>query len=103
VLLADTRGNDSWRDFSLERGAGSWIGVPMCAGNRVIGLLSLMHSRPDRFTPEHLRLAASLAVPATVAIENARQYERAEIYSAELEKRLGELRRIGKPSGFDVN
>jgi PAS domain S-box-containing protein len=89
VLLADTRGNDSWRDFSLERGAGSWIGVPMCAGNRVIGLLSLMHSRPDRFTPEHLRLAASLAVPATVAIENARQYERAEIYSAELEKRLG--------------
>jgi PAS domain S-box-containing protein len=103
VLLADTRVNGSWRDFSLEPGAKSWIGVPMCAGNRVIGLLSVMHSRPDQFTPEHLRLAASLAIPATAAIENARLCERAEIYSAELEKRLGGLRRVEKPSGYDVN
>jgi GAF domain-containing protein len=75
----------------------------MCAGNRVIGLLSVMHSKPDQFTSEHLRLTASLAIPATAAIENARLCERAEIYSAELEKRLGELHRRGKPSGFDVN
>jgi PAS domain-containing protein len=103
VLLADTRGAGSWRDFSLEGGTKSWIGVPMCAGNRVIGLLSLMHSRTHQFTPEHLRLAASLAIPATAAIENARLCERAEIYSAELERRLGELHRMEKPSGFDVN
>jgi PAS domain S-box-containing protein len=103
VLLADTRVDGSWRDFSLESGAKSWIGVPMCAGNRVIGLLSVMHSKPDQFTSEHLRLTASLAIPATAAIENARLCERAEIYSAELEKRLGELHRRGKPSGFDVN
>jgi PAS domain S-box-containing protein len=103
VLLADTRGDDSWREFSLEGGTKSWIGVPMCAGNRVIGLLSVMHGRPDQFTPEHLRLTASLAIPATAAIENARLCERAEIYSAELEKRLGELRRMKKPFGFDVN
>jgi PAS domain S-box-containing protein len=103
VLLADTLADESWRDFSLEGGTKSWIGVPMCAGNRVIGLLSVMHGRPDQFTREHLRLAASLAIPATAAIENARLCERAEIYSAELENRLGELRRREKPSGFNVN
>jgi GAF domain-containing protein len=62
-----------------------------------------MHGRPDQFTREHLRLAASLAIPATAAIENARLCERAEIYGAELENRLGELRPREKPSGFNVN
>jgi hypothetical protein len=43
------------------------------------------------FTNEHLRLAKSLAVPASVAIQNARIHELAEIYAAELELRLEEL------------
>jgi hypothetical protein len=38
-----------------------------------------------RFTREHLRLAKSLALSAAVAIQNARLYERAEIYASELE------------------
>ena len=45
-----------------------------------------------KFSAEHLRLAKSLAIPATVAIQNARTHERAEIYAAELELRLDELR-----------
>jgi GAF domain-containing protein len=53
-----------------------------------------MHAKPEQFTAEHLRLAACLAIPATVAIENARLYEQAEIYSAELEKRLADVRRM---------
>jgi PAS domain S-box-containing protein len=36
-------------------------------------------------------LTKSLAIPAAVAIQNARLYERAEIYGAELERRLGDL------------
>jgi len=39
----------------------------------------------------HFRLAKSLAVPAAVAIRNARTHERAEIYAAELEARLQEV------------
>ena len=38
-----------------------------------------------------MRLAKSLAIPAAVAIQNARLYERAEIYGAELERRLADL------------
>jgi PAS domain S-box-containing protein len=54
-------------------------------------MLSLGASETDTFSPEHMRLAKSLAVPAAVAIQNARLYERAEIYGAELEKRVADL------------
>ena len=40
-----------------------------------------------------MRLARSLAIPGAVAIQNARLYERAEIYGAELEQRLADLER----------
>lgn len=41
-----------------------------------------------------MRLAKSLAIPAAVAIQNARLYERAEIYGSELEKRLADLEQV---------
>ena len=47
-------------------------------------------------TQEHLRLAKSLAIPAAVAIQNARLYEQAEIFRAELEHRLGDLEQAQK-------
>jgi len=56
---------------------------------RVLGLLSIGHSRPCAFTSEHFRVAQSLAISAAVAIQNARLYERAEIYAAELEAMIG--------------
>jgi len=65
--------------------------VPLLAAGRVLGILSLGSNTPHIFTTEHLRLAKSLAVPAAVAIQNARTHERAEIYATELELRLHEL------------
>ena len=59
-------------------------------------LLSLGDTRAQAFTQEHLRLAKSLAIPAAVAIQNARLYERAEIFRAELEQRLADLEQAQK-------
>ncbi len=72
----------------------SWIGVPLVASGHVLGILSLGKRSANAYTPEHLRLAKCLAVPAAVAIQNARTHERAEIYAAELELRLEELRNM---------
>jgi PAS domain S-box-containing protein len=66
----------------------SWLGVPLIAGGDVLGILSLGKNSSAAYSPEHLRLAKSLAIPAAVAIQNARTHERAEIYAAELEFRL---------------
>jgi PAS domain S-box-containing protein len=70
----------------------SWIGIPLIAAGRVLGVLSLGKTSASCYTPEHLRLAKSLAIPAAVAIQNARTHERAEIYASELELRLEQLR-----------
>jgi PAS domain S-box-containing protein len=91
VLLSDTRTEPDWQSFPGHSYFHSWMCVPLVAAQRILGLLSLGHTQSGAFSDEHLRLAMSLAIPAAVAIQNARLYERAEIYSTELEQRLAEL------------
>jgi len=74
----------------------SWLCVPLVASQQVLGLLSLGDTHAQAFTQEHLRLAKSLAIPAAVAIQNARLYEQAEIFRAELEQRLADLEQAQK-------
>jgi PAS domain S-box-containing protein len=92
ILLLDVAKQSEWREIQPLDSVHSWLGVPLVAGGHVLGILSLGAKAPSVFTPEHLRLAKSLAVPAAVAVRNARVHERAEIYAAELELRLRELR-----------
>jgi PAS domain S-box-containing protein len=92
ILLANVAEEPEWRDTEPLDRIQSWLGVSLVAAGHVIGVLSLGADSPFAFTSEHLRLAKSLAVPAAVAIQNARIHERAEIYAAELELRLQELR-----------
>jgi PAS domain S-box-containing protein len=91
VLVPDTALEPDWQTFKGYAHMGSWLAVPLVASQRVLGLLSLGDARAHAFTLEHVRLAKSLAIPAAVAIQNARLYERAEIYGTELEQRLEDL------------
>lgn len=91
ILLVDVARHSEWREIQPFAGAHSWLGVPLVAGGQVLGILSLGAKASSVFEPEHLRLAKSLAVPAAVAIQNARTHERAEIYAAELQARLSKL------------
>lgn len=93
LLVPDTIEQDGWQRFRGHSHFRSWLGVPLIASGSVLGVLSLGDSEARMFTQEHVRLAKSLAIPAAVAIQNARLYERAEIYGAELEKRVAELER----------
>jgi PAS domain S-box-containing protein len=91
VHLSDVARETEWRSAPPLDQIQSWLGVPLLSAGRVLGILSLGSNAPHVFTTEHLRLAKSLAVPAAVAIQNARTHERAEIYATELELRLHEL------------
>jgi PAS domain S-box-containing protein len=93
VLISDTNEEPQWADFKGHAHMRSWLCVPLVASQRVLGFLSLGDTRAHTFTPDHVRLAKSLALPGAVAIQNARLYERAEIYGAELEQRLADLER----------
>src|SRR6266404_2130969 len=96
ILLQDVAKQSEWQNVQPLDHLQSWLGIPLVAAGRVLGILSLGTNAPRSFTTEHLRLAKSLAIPAAVAIQNARMHERAEIYAAELEARLRELREAQK-------
>jgi GAF domain-containing protein len=83
LLLPDTREEAEWTEITALVQIRCWLGVPLITSDCVVGLLSIGSTHARRFTPEHLRLAKSLALPAAVAIHNARLYQWAEIYAAE--------------------
>lgn len=83
VSLADTRDEAEWIETKALAHIRCWLAVPLVTSDCVLGLLSIGSTQARRFTPEHLSLAKSLAIPAAVAIHNARLYEWAEIYAAE--------------------
>jgi PAS domain S-box-containing protein len=94
ILLRDTKVTQQWQPFHGHTATRSWLCVPLLASQQTLGILSIGHAEPDVFTSEHLRRAELLAIPAAVAIQNARLYERAEIYGAELESRIADLRHV---------
>jgi len=92
VLIADTGEEDEWKTFKGHGQLRSWLSVPLVASGEYLGLLSIGHSDPNRYTSEHLRRAELLAIPAAAAIQNARLYETAQIYGSELEQRIADLK-----------
>jgi len=91
LLISDTAREQDWKSFKGVAHFRSWLCIPLVGSDSMLGLLCLGDTHSQRFTAEHLRLAKSLAIPAAVAIQNARLYERAEIYGTELEHRLADL------------
>jgi PAS domain S-box-containing protein len=91
VLVRDTQQQEGWQTFEGHSGFRSWLCVPLVASEEFLGFLSVGHTQPDHFTEDHLRRAEVLAIPAAVAIQNARLYMTAEIYGSELAKRLADL------------
>jgi len=96
VFVRDTEDDSCWprcRIFSHTR---AWMGIPLIASEQILGILSISASAPHAFTPEHFRMAKSLAIPAAVGIQNARTHERAAIYASELELQLKVLQETRK-------
>jgi PAS domain S-box-containing protein len=96
LLIPNTALETEWAFFKSFSHLRSWLCVPLVAAQQVLGVLSLGDTHAHAFTQEHLRLAKSLAIPAAVAIQNARLYEQAEIFRAELEQRLADLEQAQK-------
>jgi PAS domain S-box-containing protein len=101
VHLNDTRDENEWRDHKAFRNVRSWLAVPLVSSDAVLGLLSIGSAKPGFFTTEHFRMAKSLAIPAAVAIQNARLYEWAAIYAAERKTLLKKINESPKTSEFD--
>jgi signal transduction histidine kinase len=75
VAIADTHAHPQWGPRMRPEFERSWLGVPLVAGGRSIGLYSLVRTEAGSFSAEQARLAAALAAPASVAIHNAALFE----------------------------
>ena len=73
-----------------ENPTNSYIGVPLMSRDRVIGVLSVQSRRPNAYSEADLRLLETVATQASIAIENARAYERL----AETAEQLREIDRF---------
>jgi len=77
TIVFDTKGDERWLAVTDEHLATrSAISVPFLRQERVVGVLTLVHPEPSRFTEEHLDLLLSIANQAAIAVENARLYEK---------------------------
>jgi signal transduction histidine kinase len=52
----------------------SWLGAPMCIGERVVGVISLQAYHPDAYDETEQRLLSTIADQVAVAVEAARLY-----------------------------
>lgn len=78
AFVPDTSKDERWlrrADDSLTRsGAKSALCVPLMARERLVGVLTLVHSVPNAFTEDDLKLMQAIADQASVAVLNARLY-----------------------------
>ena len=66
----------------------SWLGVPMIARDRVVGVIAVESYRKNAFTADDLILLTAIANQAAVAIENAHLYRDLEGLTYALEQRV---------------
>lgn len=61
-----------------ERMSESWLGVPMIAGNTLVGLLLLASYEPDAFSESDVALLTNIAGQAALALDNANHHAQVE-------------------------
>jgi GAF domain-containing protein len=74
-IIADTTTYPGWVDITGLEYIRSWLGVPLTASGRTIGLYSIDKAEPGYFTAEHMQLAEALATQAALSIQNALLYQ----------------------------
>lgn len=97
VVVVDTHLEPDWQLVHGADHVRNWMGVPLVASGKVIGLYSVDKTEPGFFKPEHARLAETLAARAASAIQNAQLFEQSQMVSRQLiEAQEDERRRISR-------
>jgi PAS domain S-box-containing protein len=91
VSIADTRAYPGWEHPAGAGGVISWLGVPLVAGGKSIGIYSVDKREAGFFTDEYRLLAEALAGQAAAAIQNANLLAQVQRSATDLEARAKEL------------
>ncbi|MFZ5916729.1 MAG: GAF domain-containing protein [Chloroflexota bacterium] len=73
----------------IGKEAHSWLGVPMLAGDQVLGVMCVQsYERENSYDQDHLSLLSTIAAQAAVAVRNAQLYRQVQDLVQEMEKRV---------------
>jgi len=89
LLIADTYQDPRWVIFKETSWVRSYLIVPVCLGNKVIGLLNLDDDTPGKFVKDDIKKLQPLVNAAAIALENAQLFE-------EVRKEITERKRAEK-------
>lgn len=75
-VVRDIRAYPAWTGYPFVGDTRSWLGVPLVANNRVIGMYCLTKNTPGFYGESHLELAETLASQTAAAIQSAWLFEK---------------------------
>jgi diguanylate cyclase (GGDEF)-like protein/PAS domain S-box-containing protein len=78
LIIHDTDINPIWKQHHKKYGMRSFLGVPICTQQKVIGILNLQSAEIDHFQQKHAEWLQAFANQAALAIENSRLFARVE-------------------------
>lgn len=97
MLIGDVQSMKGWRQPEWLPEDRSWLGMPLIAKNKVIGMLSMSRVEPAAFNQDEILLASTFAVQASIALDNARLYDKEmsfnQLLGRMVEQRVEELNR----------
>jgi PAS domain S-box-containing protein len=89
MLISDTYQDSRWIIFKETSWIRSRLSMPVCLGNKVIGLLNLDDDTPGKFVKDDIKKLQPLVNAAAIALENARLFE-------EVRKEISERKKAEK-------
>ena len=91
-LLCETLQEQIDRGATIATGeCETYLGVPILAGKEAIGVLSVQHPQPGKYTQDDVRLVSTIATNLGIALENARLFTESQNANEALENRVKEL------------
>ncbi len=76
----------------------SWLGVPLIASGRVIGVIALEKEQANFYTPEYIQAATTFAGQAAVGLQNASLYQESVHRMLELDRSARVLEMLNRLS-----
>jgi signal transduction histidine kinase len=86
VIVDDVTLSAGWQQVQWLPLNRSWMGVPLFAQDRVLGMISLTRREAAAFSPDDAILASTFALQAASALENANLYEEIVRFNEHLEQ-----------------
>lgn len=88
LIIPDVQQRSDWQNVLTLPKTRSWVGIPLVSSEEVIGMLSLARMETKPFNRDEVMQAATFAVQAAYAIQNARLLEEITHFNQELEEKV---------------